>query len=102
MVRAGLPSPWSSGVHHVSEHPSRMSPVYTTRSAPTEQARRFLIALNFGDDEASLPLDVAESGTVVVSTGVSRVGVQVTGSIDLAAHEGVIVALPQLASGDEP
>lgn len=60
----------------------------------TDGKRRFLIALNFGGEDASLPLDGADSGTVVVSTGISRVGSQVTGSVDLAAHEGVIVALP--------
>lgn len=60
----------------------------------TDGKRRFLIALNFGAEDASLPLDGADSGTVVVSTGILRVGSRVTGSVDLAAHEGVIVALP--------
>lgn len=60
----------------------------------TDGRRRFLVAANFGGDDVSLPLDVAERGTVVVSTGISRVGSQVSRLIDLAAHEGVIVALP--------
>jgi alpha-glucosidase len=62
----------------------------------TDGNRRFLIALNFGGDATALPSDATASGTIVVGTTISRVGSRVEGDVNLAGHEGVIVALPPI------
>jgi alpha-glucosidase len=61
----------------------------------TDGKTRFLVALNFGGEAASLP-EVGE-GTVVLGTDRSREGAQVAGHLTLAPNEGAIVRI----SGDD-
>ena len=68
----------------------------------TDGKRRFLVALNFSDVQASLPLAESDPGTVVVSTDASHVGWNARGSVELDGNEGAIVVLSPQPDRDAP
>jgi alpha-glucosidase len=55
--------------------------------------KRFLIALNLGQQPRRLDTSVLESGRVMLSTHLDREGEEVAGAIALRGDEGVIVEL---------
>ena len=59
-----------------------------------DAGERVLVALNFGVERAALTLPAdATAATVLLSTVRGRKGALVEGSLDLPAHEGVLVEL---------
>ncbi|HEU5102740.1 MAG TPA: alpha-amylase family glycosyl hydrolase [Roseiflexaceae bacterium] len=55
--------------------------------------RRFLIALNLGQQDQSIALDALGTGRIILSTHLDRADESVGGALSLRADEGVIVEL---------
>ena len=61
-----------------------------------EQPEQLLVALNFGSESAAASFPSSEwDGRLLVSSAGDRMGESVRGSVNLRAHEGTVVEIPQ-------